>query len=153
MMGMHMASALSARVASIEHTLSLLAFLQDRLVYLRPTMGELIDSACAQPNLQELEFLRTCQQAMQQGTPFPQAWKSSIACWRSALTKEDRVLLLSLAEVLGACDLDSQLSSIAFTREQIEHRLVCARQEREKYQKLYGTLGVLAGFAVAVVLI
>lgn len=148
-----MASGLSARVLAIESAVQLLHDLHDRLYHLRPTMGELIEAAAKRETFAGLDYLAECRDRMRRGEPFPAAWKNALAQRPGALPDEEAALLAALADVLGATDLDSQLTALDCTREQLEHRLMLAREQRQKNHKLYGTLGVLAGVAVAIILI
>lgn len=94
-----------------------------------------------------------CRERMLRGDSFPVAWRTAVAQSPGALKGEEVRILASLADVLGTTDLDSQLSALDYTGEQLRRCHAAAGQKRDKCQKLYGTLGVLAGLAVAIILI
>lgn len=135
----------------IESAVLLLRYLHDRLQYLQPTMGSLLESACAQ--FSDIGWLRECRDNMRKGTPFPTAWREALTQRPGSLGQEEQELLLPLGGVLGTTDLENQLSTLAYTCQQMEHQLALAQKEKEKHQKLYRTLGVLAGIAIAILLI
>jgi stage III sporulation protein AB len=54
--------------------------------------------------------------------------------------------------VLGASDLESQLAAIDYGVSLLEARLAAAREYAAARGKLYGTLGVLAGLGIAVLI-
>lgn len=147
-----MASGLSKRVAAIETAIALLGYFSDRLRYLRPTMSALVGAAGDTAGLREAAYLAGCGERMARGEPFPEAWRAALEEQPGALGEGERELLRNLADILGAADLDSQLAALAYAERQMEHRLGLARANREKHQKLYGTLGVLGGLAVAIML-
>lgn len=148
-----MASGLSKRVRAIECAVVLLDHFHDRLRYLQPTMNRLVESACSLGQLAEAGYLTGCRDAMRRGEPFPRSWREGLKRWPGALGKEETELMEALADTLGVTDLDRQLTALCYTRERLEHRLETARLEREKHHKLYGALGVLAGLAIAIILI
>lgn len=148
-----MASGLSTRTAAIESAVQLLQDLHDRLLHLRPTMGELIEAAARREAFAGLGYLTACRDRMRRGEPFPTAWKKSIQQFPGALPTEETAMLSMLSDVLGATDLDSQLTALDCTREQLAHRLLLAREQQQKNHKLYGILGVFTGIAVAIILI
>lgn len=148
-----MASGLLARVTAIDRAIVLVGYLHDRLRYLQPAMSPLIESACASPELAKLPYLADCRDRMRRAECFPTAWRAAVRGRPGALKAEEARVLESLADVLGATDLESQLTALDYTREQLRRCHIEAGRNREKYQKLYGTLGVLAGLAVGIILI
>ena len=148
-----MASGLSKKVLEIEAAIALLGHFHDRLRYLSPTMTGLIESACAAEGTGNIPYLTGCRERMGRGLPFPDSWKAAVAAHPGALGREETGLLAALGDVLGATDLESQLAAVAYTRQQLELRLDIARQYRDRHHKLYGTLGVLTGIAIVIILI
>lgn len=148
-----MASGLSKKVTAIEAAIALVAHFSDRLRYLQPTLAALLNSACGQSMLQPCSYLAPCREALRQGEAFPSAWQKAVRQCPGALGVEQAAVLETLGDVLGATDLDSQLTALAWVREQLEHHLLSARQDREKYHKMYSTLGVLCGIAIAIILL
>lgn len=146
-----MASGLSRRVESIRRAAALLSHLHQRMSHLQPTMAGLIQSASELDAFAGLDFLGMCQRGMREGTPFPTAWREALK-ESSSMEGAPREILLELGEVLGSSSLESGLSSLEFARRRMELELEAAREKRDKYTKLYRTLGVLGGFAIALIL-
>ena len=148
-----MASNLSRRVHRIENSISLLGMLYDRLRFLQPPMTGLVAAVADMEQFSGTEYLQLCRSRMAQETPFPTAWRTALEESGPQLGQEHLEALLPLGEVLGCTDLDSQLTSIRHTVNLLENQLAGAREYREKHSKLYRSLGVLGGMAVAIVLL
>lgn len=82
-----------------------------------------------------------------------EAWRNSIDTVYSNLTKEDKEVLKSLGKMLGKTDSDGQLNEIEVTETFLNLQIEKAEQERRKNEKLYKTLGVVAGFGFVIILI
>lgn len=153
MTGAFMAAGLSGKVALLEDCIRLLGYLSDRLKYLAPSVLSLLEGACASRQFEALAFPRRCRELTGEGLPFPIAWRKAVEENRSRLGDEEAGILAGLADVLGCADLESQLASIRYTRELLMIRLEHAREREKTYSKLYRTLGVLSGLAVAVLIL
>lgn len=137
-------------MSAIEQAVALTAHLADQLRYLQPTTAELLRSASGRVPAQ---YLEPCRALLREGKPFPQAWRTALRQSPGALKKADVELLLPLGETLGSTAMESQLSALEYTREKLEHTLLLARRDREKYHRLYGTLGALAGVMAAILIL
>lgn len=82
-----------------------------------------------------------------------EAWKSSIDIVYSNLTKEDKDVLKSLGKMLGKTDSEGQLNEIEVTETFLDLQIEKAEHDRRKNEKLYKTLGVVAGFGFVIILI
>jgi stage III sporulation protein AB len=153
MTGVFLASGLSGRVLAAKAAEALLGYLSDRLRYLRPTVAELIDSACELESLAENRFLPLCRDEMHRGASFPSAWRTALSERPGALGVEEAALLSGLGQVLGSADLDSQLDALACARSRLEAHIAEAEERRDKHGKLYRSLGVLTGVGIVVLLI
>lgn len=150
MAGISAASGLSRRVAAIENIIRLCQHLRDRLKYMRPSVAMLVGQAAASPEFEELEFLSQCDRRMREGEIFAESWRSSVRGSSALIGRDAADIVGSLADVLGASDLESQLSALDYGIATLESRLCDAREYSARHQKLYRTLGVLAGFGIAV---
>ena len=144
-----MASGLSGRVRSIENAISLLGMLYDRLRLLQPPMSQLIRGMAAMEQFADTEWLQCCRDKMRRGSPFPDAWRIGMERARAELAD----VLLPLGEVLGSTELEGQLSAIRHAQSLLDNRLADARAYRERNGKLYQSLGVMSGVAIAIILI
>lgn len=148
-----MASGLSKRVRAIEDAILLIDHLYDRLRYLQPTVASLVYEASGTTSLQRCRYLAECKLSLESGHGFTNSWKDAVKKSPGSLELQEIELISALGDVLGSTDLDSQLQNLAWTREQLEHILSDARAYRDKHHKLYSSLGVLSGIAVAIILI
>lgn len=146
-----MSSGLREKVSEIEACIALIDHLYDRLRYLQPTVMALLRSSMAIEQTGKLAFLGLAQEYTYQGTAFPAAWKAAVKSKPGRLGIEECELISSLGDILGGADLESQLGALSYARAQMEVRLETARTAKEKNGKLYSTLGVLCGAALAII--
>lgn len=147
-----MASGLSKRVLILENLIRLYRFLHDRLKYLQPSVSSLISQAAANGEFAQLAFLGVCRDEMQAGNTFPESWRIAVEKEKNNLGANAAAIVATLAEVLGAADLESQLAALQYGVSLLESRLEEARSYAAKHKKLYQTLGILAGLGLAVII-
>ncbi len=134
----------------MEEVIRLYHYLHDRLKYMRPSVAALIGAANASGEFDSLEFLDACETRMKAGRPFGESWRSSVEENATALGEATARVVMGLGGVLGASDLESQLSAIEYGISVLESRLEESRERAGARMKLYGTLGMLAGLGAAV---
>jgi stage III sporulation protein AB len=137
-------------VALLEETIRLYRYLRDRLKYLRPSVPALIDAAAGTEDFKSLAFLAACDARMKAGEGFAESWRVSVEEQERELGGPVAQAIAGLGQVLGASDLESQLAAMDYGISLLEARLAAAREHAAARGKLYGTLGVLAGFGVAI---
>ena len=69
------------------------------------------------------------------------------------LVFEDERILIDFGLALGKSDIEGELRNIEVTIEKLKSQLTYAKDLRDKYAKVYQTLGTLSGIAIAVILI
>lgn len=69
------------------------------------------------------------------------------------LTDEDINIVDGLGKTLGTTDIDGQVKEIEITKEFIDNQIEKAEEERRKNEKMYKTLGGIAGIGIAIILI
>jgi len=148
-----MALGLSGRVSVIEGSISLLSQMSDRLKYLRPTMGSLMDYFCSGGQFERLEYPRRCRILMKDGLPFPESWRQAVMENKTGIGDDEADILAGLGDTLGCTDLDTQLSAINCARDLLGVKLENAREAEKKFGKLYRTMGVLGGLALFIILL
>lgn len=86
---------------------------------------------------------------------------STFVCWRraveetwphTALKEAERQILIDFGKTLGISDREDQLQNLRRAQTALEQEEAQARDEQERYEKMYRSLGVLAG-ALIVILI
>lgn len=81
------------------------------------------------------------------------AWSEAIQEADISLKQEDKDILKELGKILGQTDSDSQVNEIQVTETFLDMQIERAEEERKKNQKLYRTLGVVAGMVFVIILV
>lgn len=69
------------------------------------------------------------------------------------LVFEDERILIDFGLALGKSDIEGELRNIEVTIEKLKSQLTYAKDLRDKYSKVYKTIGTLSGVAIAIILI
>lgn len=82
------------------------------------------------------------------------AWEMAVKenIKKTALKKEDEAIIISFGKILGASDLEGQISNIRLTLTQLKMQEQKAEELKEKNRTMYRNLGVLGGLAVVIIL-
>lgn len=82
------------------------------------------------------------------------AWNLALdeAIETTSLTKEDIDNLKNLGKMLGNTNIEGQISQIELTEHLLKEQIKEAQEEKRKNAKLYKTLGVTTGLALAIIL-
>lgn len=83
------------------------------------------------------------------------AWEKSLenATKKTNFNEEDITTLKTLGKMLGNTDMAGQVSQIELTEQMLLERIENAKVEKKKNSKLYKTLGITTGLAIAIILI
>ena len=89
------------------------------------------------------------------GLPMDQVWKAGLneLSEESSLKKEELDVLDDFGLGLGGSDKEEQLKNFHLIQEHLRIIELNAESDRNKYERMYKTLGVLTGAALALVLI
>ena len=84
-----------------------------------------------------------------------EAWEKALDESKSKkdLNEEDINVLKSLGKMLGNTDIEGQVSQIELTENLLNDKILEAQESKRKNTKLYKTLGIAAGLAIAIILI
>ncbi|MDR2525338.1 MAG: stage III sporulation protein AB [Oscillospiraceae bacterium] len=145
--GALLSRALQVRVRELEALLRLLSTLRTQMQFSRAPLEPMLSQACGQG--QTPAFLPVCIAAMRAGAAFPAAWRES-AAHGFGLRPEDRQLLLSLGELLGATDAEGQREGLLLHEELCRDLLEDARKRKESRGRSFFTLGILSGLTVVI---
>lgn len=69
------------------------------------------------------------------------------------MTKEDIEVLKNLSNLLGKIDIEGQVNEVELVEKFLDTQIEIAEEEKQKYVKMYKTLGVTVGLAVVIILI
>lgn len=83
------------------------------------------------------------------------AWNTALDDMKNKndLNPEDINVLKSLGKMLGNTDIEGQVSQIELTENLLNEKIVEAQEAKKKNTKLYKTLGIATGLAIAIILI
>jgi len=81
------------------------------------------------------------------------SWKNSVENTNTHLNEEDKEVLLQLGKLLGKTDKLGQLNEINLVSTFLDRQIETSHEERNKNEKLYKTLGGVAGLTIAIVLL
>ena len=82
--------------------------------------------------------------------------KSAGDAWNSSLTnmKEDDIgIIKNLGRLLGKTDIEGQLNEIKLVNNFLDTQIRTAEDEKNKNEKMYRTLGIVAGMTITILLI
>lgn len=80
-------------------------------------------------------------------------WKNVINTHETNLNNDDKKILLDMGNILGATDVEGQVSNIRITTSFIDKQIQKAEEEKEKNVKLFRTLGIVSGLTIIIILI
>lgn len=81
-----------------------------------------------------------------------EVWENCIQNSDISIKQEDKDILKKLGKLLGQTDIDGQISEIEVTQNFLDIQIGKAEEEKKKNQKMYKTLGVVAGLVFVIIL-
>lgn len=81
------------------------------------------------------------------------AWLQALGESNTNMIKEDVETLKTLSNLLGKVDIEGQVSEIGLVETFLDTQIELAEEEKNKYVKMYKTLGVTVGLALVIILI
>lgn len=81
------------------------------------------------------------------------AWSKAIDTDILNISVEDRNILKGLSKLLGATDLEGQISQIEVTAQFLDKQIEKANKEKEKNEGMYRKLGMIIGLGIVIILI
>lgn len=85
--------------------------------------------------------------------PAGDAWNKAIDTDILSINLEDKKLLKDLSKLLGATDIEGQISQIEVTENFLDEQIKKAEKEREKNELMYRKLGMIIGLGIVIILI
>ena len=80
-------------------------------------------------------------------------WENCIQDADISIKQEDKDILKKLGKLLGQTDVEGQISEIEVTENFLDMQIENAEEEKRKNQKIYKTLGVVAGLVFVIILV
>ncbi|RKJ00612.1 sporulation protein [bacterium D16-54] len=155
--GFWMVSNYKERLLLLEQLRQMIFLLKGQILYANATLLEAFDTVGRRTEgpLSEL-FLQVSERMEgQQGEPFCQIWKEEAERFAGVglMAKTDRQSLESLGEHLGFLDKEMQEKNLLLYLEQLDMTIEEMRSCQKERCRLYGSLGVMGGLFLAVLLV
>ena len=80
-------------------------------------------------------------------------WEKGIEKTEMSITKEDKKILKCFGKLLGQTDKEGQLSEISQIITLLDRQIKQAEISKEKNEKLYKKLGLIAGIGIVIILV
>lgn len=80
-------------------------------------------------------------------------WNEAIQNTAIGLNQDDKEVLIMLGKMLGKTDKSGQISEIELVNNFLNKQIEEAEEKKAKNEKLYKTLGVVSGLAIAIILV
>lgn len=115
------------------------------------TLQELLELLTQRETYRCFSFLRNTIVSMQEQTSFSVAWREAVQA-DATLPLDSKQLLCELGEELGISDLYSQREILERYRSRLQQQETAQREESQKKIKLYQSMGLLVGIAIAILI-
>ncbi|MBA4494984.1 stage III sporulation protein SpoIIIAB [Paenactinomyces guangxiensis] len=154
--GFQMARHVADRPRQIRQLRSALSYLETEIGYgTRPLI-----QACRQIASQELGpvsrlFATSAKNlAQMDGASTFECFERAIELeWKNnALGRSEQAIMLNLSRTLGISDREDQLHHLALANSNLKVEEMKAREEQERYEKMYKTVGILAGALIVILM-
>ena len=155
MMGLFAAYRLNMRVVMLEKCIVMLNSIRSEIQYLLLPSSEIIESLALRKDLSELTFLQDCKRRILDGSDFRTAWREALENNGLSLcfNKDDIHILISFSELFGVTGCDGQFLNCNLYCEKLQSALNDAKKAKEKYSRLFSSLGLLAGLYFIIIFI
>lgn len=150
MIGLSYSIALKRNQTQINELIQLITWLKIDIRYNKSQLYDMFDRLCSSSKFNNLNFLKNLKCNMM-NMPFPIAWKKSVVDWNSSISSDDKDLLKSMSDILGASDSSGQIMALEHIENRFKISLQSAREIYNKKGKLFRSLGILVGLAVFVI--
>ncbi|KZE74243.1 stage III sporulation protein AB [Paenibacillus elgii] len=154
--GFYQASQLSRRPRQIADLIRMLQRLETEIVYgFTPLPDALRRAARADDSPAGALFAAAAEELGKPGGRSVQAvWEHSVSRgWKTTSMKAaERDILLQLGSTLGLTDRDDQVKHLRLTVSSLQGEADIARDERERYERMWKSLGLLMGALVVILM-
>lgn len=156
-LGRRQADRYRRRPLELRRLAGLLRALRADIAYLQTPLPEALDRAGGRAGSGALRdfFAGAAQRLKQPGTLPGEAVSEAMSAVAAelALTREDRDIVDQWCATVGTTGRDDQLAQLDAALALLEAREAEALTDRDRYEKMYQTVGVLAGVLIVILLI
>lgn len=150
--GMYKSNDLKNRVIILKQILSMTEKIQTYIKYERRSTKNILKALKEDENLQNLEFLKDLKIS---DNNIKMQFKTTVLDFAKTkrLKREDENIILSVGDILGSYDVNTQLNQFESLKINIKNTLQNAIKTYEENGKLYRSIGLLSGIFVAILLV
>lgn len=141
------------RVFLLEKSEVMISAIRNEINYIALPANELLAHLSKRDELKELKFIKASIEFVNNGDPFPTAWKRSLYEKNNTLymRKKDIEIITAFGENFGITDAEGQISNCDLCLERLKNNCIEAKSDREQYSKPASTLGFLLGIGIIIV--
>lgn len=155
LIGFSMAADCSKRPRTLRELQALLQMLENEISYLSNLLSEAFYRIYEGSKSEAAVLFKAAAENLESsGVTADQAWEDAVEdnFSKLSLNKEDKAVLVSFGKMLGNSDLEGQLNNIKLITSQLKLQELKAEEMKRKNEKMYRSLGVLSGLAIAILL-
>lgn len=156
LLGFYQASQLSRRPKQVSELIRLLQRLETEIVYGFTPLPEALRQTgrTGTPPVGALFLDTAVELAKPDGRSVHAIWEQTLAAgWRyTSMKPNERDVLLQLGHTLGLTDREDQVKHLRLAVSQLQGEAECAREEQQRYERMWKSLGVLMGLLVVILM-
>ena len=156
LIGRTMAQGYIERVKNLQEFITALSLLRSKIAFGQEVLEiSFIDIGIALENKVGRIFTDVAYELKSTNIPVSEIWGNKVEEYFRSLdfNFEDEKILIDFGNMLGRGNIDDEVRNINLAVERLKTQLESATSEKDKYAKLYRTIGGLGGTALAVILI
>ena len=156
LIGRTMAQGYIERVKNLQEFITALSLLRSKIAFGQEVLEiSFIDIGIACKNKVGKIFTDVAEELKSTNIPVSEIWSNKIDEYFTSLDFNfgDEKILIDFGNMLGRGSIDEEVRNINLAVERLKTQLDNATLEKEKYARLYRTIGGIGGSALAVILI
>ena len=156
LIGRTMAQGYIERVKNLQEFITALSLLRSKIAFGQEVLAiSFIDIGIACKNKVGKIFTDVAEELKSTNIPVSEIWSNKIDEYFTSLdfNFEDEKILIDFGNMLGRGSIDEEVRNINLAVERLKTQLDNATLEKDKYARLYRTIGGIGGSALAVILI
>lgn len=155
LIGRTMADGYIARVKNLQEFITALSLLRSKIAFGQEVLEvSFLDIGLSCDNKVGKIFNEVALELKSTNIPVSEIWTNKIEeCFRNLdFSFEDEKVLIDFGNMLGRGSIDDEVRNINLAVERLKTQLENATENRNKYAKLYRTIGGIGGTALAIIL-
>lgn len=140
------------RVNELKEFKSILNVMKTKMKFTYEPLAEIF-SNISKDNITSIEKIFSKMSKQIDYLPVKDVWENNIQKADISINQEDKDILKQLGKLLGQTDIEGQIGEIETVESFLDMQISKAEEEKKKNQKLYKTLGVVAGLTFVIILI